>query len=299
MCQTFDAHTPSDLDADGLRAVGKGGLDPFHFGRHIAVGGARQSIGPVRAIDPVIIEGDAGEVSGLLARFSLWLCLTPGRFKGIEQAAPVERFNRRQRQAAHAEGQLFQRRVRAFRLLQHQHGDTCKPELAGQQQADRPGACNHDIEEKRRWVAIIHERLLLVVRPEQFVVLTTTRTNGGRSQRPTFVAGSHAWGRGQSFRFQKDLGLPNQVCLFRHRQHIGMPFGLQRLRDKAEAPFPVEVHACSKPLLMLGKSHGQHRNQHLRDDDAALIAWRVSCVQNAPATALEAVFSWVDPSRGH
>jgi hypothetical protein len=58
-------------------------------------------------------------------------------------------------------------------------------------------------------------------------------------------------------------------------------------------------HACSKPPLMLGKLHGQHRDQHFRDDDAALIAWRVLCVQNAPATALEAVFSWVDPSRGH
>jgi hypothetical protein len=31
----------------------------------------------------------------------------------------------------------------------------------------------------------------------------------------------------QSFRFRKDLGLPNQVCLFRHRQYSVVPIDPQ------------------------------------------------------------------------
>ena len=67
----------------------------------------------------------------------------------------------------------------------------------------------------------------------------------------------------------------------------------------------ITEHPVHVPLVSLFAAsldgtnrHEQERNQHLDNDAAALIAWRVLCVHIAPMTALEAVFSLVDPSRG-
>jgi len=70
----------------------------------------------------------------------------------------------------------------------------------------------------------------LVFDPERFIDARTTRTNNRyRLSGPMLVVGDlmHEAG-GQSFRFRKDLSLPNQVCLFRRRLYNGLTTGLQR-----------------------------------------------------------------------
>ena len=54
---------------------------------------------------------------------------------------------------------------------------------------------------------------------------------------------------GQSFRFRKDLGLPNQVCLFRQAQHNVVAMDLQRARRYRFPPVLIDdVH----PARILG-----------------------------------------------
>jgi hypothetical protein len=58
---------------------------------------------------------------------------------------------------------------------------------------------------------------MVVVRPERFSNLSTTRTNPGAPRRASKVRRGDLVheAKDQSFRYRKDLGLPNQVCLFR------------------------------------------------------------------------------------
>ena len=57
------------------------------------------------------------------------------------------------------------------------------------------------------------------VRPERFSNPSTTRTNAGLPKRASKVRRGDlvAEAKDQSFRYRNDLGLPNQVCLFRPR----------------------------------------------------------------------------------
>ena len=108
--------------------------------------------GPGRRVDIVLIELDAGEMPRRPARL-----LRPMRGGGgggigalrgddiVQQAAPIERLERRRRQAAHPEGELLQRRMRVLRLLQHQDGQAGQAQLAGEEQADGPGSGNDGI----------------------------------------------------------------------------------------------------------------------------------------------------------
>jgi len=54
----------------------------------------------------------------------------------------------------------------------------------------------------------------------------------------------------QSFRYRKDLGLPNQVCLFRHSHHTVVPMEsqLSALR-KRERNGSTRINCRKRPLL--------------------------------------------------
>jgi hypothetical protein len=162
--EAFNVDAAPDLDAYCLRAIGKHDLEPLHFGRHVAVGRARQPVRPFRRVDLIVIEGDCSEVSGLAARLRLLpplrrrLRLAPGRHKAVQQSAPIKRFDGRYRQAAHAERQFLQRRVRVLRALQHQHGNAGKAQLAGQEQADRASPGDDDVMDHASRKAILVDR---------------------------------------------------------------------------------------------------------------------------------------------
>ena len=92
------------------------------------------------------MEDDAGEVSaGALRWRTKGVRHGPGQGELVEQAAPVQRFDRWHRQAANAEGQLLELRVRIGLAFQHQHGSAGEREFAGEEQTDGAGAGDEDV----------------------------------------------------------------------------------------------------------------------------------------------------------
>ena len=105
------------------------------------------------AVDVVLIELDAGEMTGGFSRLLHPVRGTLDRARAralrghdlIQQAAPVKGLGCWERKSTQAERQLFQRRMRIVRLLQHQHRETGEPQLAREKQADGAGTGDDDV----------------------------------------------------------------------------------------------------------------------------------------------------------
>jgi len=122
----------------------------------------------------------------------------------------------RNRQAAQAEWQLLQRRMRALRFLQHQHRETGEPQLAGEKQADGARAGNDNVVDISGLG--LHETLLwsMFDRSVPWSLENHTDERLSACVAPDVRRGDLVHkAKDQSFRYQKDLGLPDQVCLFR------------------------------------------------------------------------------------
>jgi hypothetical protein len=134
----------------------------------------------------------------------------------VQQPMTVEGFEGGDREAAHSERKALQGRVWDFGSLQQQDRQVQQPKLAGEKEADRAGSGNYDVVNSR--MMLMHERLLCRCptgafpqvenhTDERFDAWTASDVRRGDLVREA---------KDQSFRYRKDLGLPNQVCLFRH-----------------------------------------------------------------------------------
>jgi hypothetical protein len=106
--------------------------------------------------------------------------------------------------------------VGIFGSLQHQNRQVQQAQLAGEEQADGAAAGNDDVMDIR--VMLVHELLLGRCSTGAFF----DNENPADERLDAWMAPPVRRGdlvheaKDQSFRYRKDLGLPNQVCLFRH-----------------------------------------------------------------------------------
>ena len=168
---------------------------------------------------------------------------------------------RGRRKAAHAERKPLQGRVRVFGLLQHQHREVCEAQLTGEKQADRAGAGNHDVIEYR--AKVVHELLLCRCSTgavPRFENHTDERSAPG--QRPMFVVGISCTRRPELSFPRKDLGLPNQVCLFRQRLYTAAVIDPQRdggnhvRSSRLEASRPILRIKCRERAAIRPRTRG-------------------------------------------
>jgi hypothetical protein len=105
-------------------------------------------------------------------------------------------------------------------LLQHQHGTPREAQLAGENQAD--GTCAGDDNIINGGGRGVHKLLLGRCPTGAFLRLEylTDEHMGARSASDVRRGDLVHEAKDQSFRYRKDLGLPNQVCLFRRVPHI-------------------------------------------------------------------------------
>ena len=114
------------------------------------VGRTGEAVRPTRGIDVGVVELDSREVPGWPAalrtgvrRSRSRLARAAGRASLrrdlLEQPAPVERFDARAPEPAHSKRQPLQGRVGILGLLEHQHRELGEPQLARQEEPDRPG----------------------------------------------------------------------------------------------------------------------------------------------------------------
>ena len=71
-----------------------------------------------------------------------------GDVEFIQQAAAVQGRDRRRRQAAYAERQLLERRLRVRFALQHKDGAARQRQFAGEEKTDGTGAGDDDVERR-------------------------------------------------------------------------------------------------------------------------------------------------------
>ena len=152
----------------------------------------------------------------------------------VKQTTPVKGFRCGDRESTQAERELFQRRMRVLRLLQHQHRETGEPQLAREKQADGAGTGDDDV------VVIcglsLHETLLWSMFDRSVPRACENHTDERLSAcvAPDVRRGDLVHkAKDQSFRYRKDLGLPDQICLFRRGLYSFAGMDAQRKRHGA------------------------------------------------------------------
>lgn len=150
LSQSLDAAAAPDLCTQRLGADRKDGLDARHFDRH-APDRAGQAVWPLRCIDLIVKELDAGEMTGgatLLLHPVRTRWRLPARrasFQTLQQAAAVEALDRRHRETTQAKRLALERRVRVSRLFQDQHRTAGDPQFTSQKKADGTSARDDDV----------------------------------------------------------------------------------------------------------------------------------------------------------
>jgi hypothetical protein len=136
--ETLDAAAAPDLHSQRIRARGQDRLDARHIRRDVA-DRTGQAIAPFPAVDLVVEELDAGEVT---AGAALLLRPVRGRGRGTagcailegdQQVAALEALGGRHGKAAQPERKLLQWRMRVLRLLENEHRTTGQPQLTGEE----------------------------------------------------------------------------------------------------------------------------------------------------------------------
>ncbi len=211
-----------------------------------------------RAIDILMEERDAGEMSrgpallrhpvggGLGGACGVVRALR--RSDAVEQAAAIERLEGRRRQTAKPEWQRLQGRGWIARLLQNNPGASCEAQFTGQEESDRAGASDDDI----MGVLVVWHGMLLgrLSSTGAFHDWRPQRTNDwARSKSVRVRRGDlRHEAKDQSFRHRKDLGSPDQVCLFRHWKYSGVAFGPQ-------PPLPERRYAAAGSTAAADRGH--------------------------------------------
>jgi hypothetical protein len=127
---------------------------------------------PLRSVDSVEVELDAGEMSARTARLfhpmRRWRSAAAARVVRalrrcdvVQQSATIESFDGGRGKAAHAERKPLQGRARVLGLLQHDHREPREAQFAGEKQADRSGAGDYDIMEQDKFLWVTAPRRIL------------------------------------------------------------------------------------------------------------------------------------------
>jgi hypothetical protein len=149
-------------------------------------------------------------------------------FDRLQEVTALEGFESRRRQAAHAERQSLQRRARIRGLFEDHNGNAGESEFAGEEEPNGARAGDDDV--MGGGMMDRHKRSLVDdVRPERSSSWTPHgRTMDARkSVHCSSVRCPRREAKDQSFRYRKDLGSPDQVCLFRRRLHSRMEVAVQ------------------------------------------------------------------------
>jgi hypothetical protein len=167
LIEILDAEAAPDLHPHRACASGQGGFKALQLERHAGASRTWQAIRPLRGVDVVIVELDAGEMAARAARLlhpmrgsrraavARLIFRALRRRDVVQQPATVEGFDGGRGKAAHAEREPLQGGAWVFGLLQHR--EVNEVQLTGEKQADRACTGNYNIMNHRQ---IGHELLL-------------------------------------------------------------------------------------------------------------------------------------------
>jgi Tetracyclin repressor-like, C-terminal domain len=151
LLEAVDTLAAPDLGSNGERMGGEHALEMLHLGAKLRIGRARQPVRPSRRVDVAVVELDTREVAGRPAALRSGRHGSGPRLAGGTRVAtrlrrdtfqlpsPVEGLDARAPEPSHAKRQPLQGRVRIRRLFKHQDGKLGEPQLAGEEETDRPG----------------------------------------------------------------------------------------------------------------------------------------------------------------
>lgn len=117
MCRR-DGEAAPDVDAQRLRAPGEHRLQLRHLSQQMRRWSTGQAPLPLRRIDVVLLDRDAGEVAGLALERMLE---APGHLEFVQQPARVQRLDAGGQHTTQAEREAFQRGVGCGGLIQNEH----------------------------------------------------------------------------------------------------------------------------------------------------------------------------------